>query len=504
MMKLTKLAWDKAFKKEGKIFTKPQKDMARIVKFFKKQGVKILLDLGCGSGRHLVYLAKQDFDVYGIDIAKHGIKIAKDWLKEEGLRANLKIGDIYKKLPYKDNFFDAIISIRTLHHGKIEDIRRLIKEMERTLKPGGLIFITVRKEVAKKYIPREKLFGIKFIAPRTYIILGGSDKEMPHYRFNKEILRKEFKNFKIIDLWIEPESYYCLIGRFKKSFLNNLDNGKKIVDFTWLKNQAEDESNRKFISKLKNWYNNAHKGKYGKSKRLFSVKLGDYKIWLRRCSAHSSLDMYTDIFKYDRHFLLPKFSGKDAKIVIDGGACEGHYSLKIKQNNPSCKIIALEPNPLPYEILKKNVESNHLNNIIVVNKALDKEAGRIPFEFVEQVSSIGGKNMQIIKRHWLKKSLIKKTQVETTTLGELFRDYNLDSIDILKLDIQGMEMEVFKSSKNLLKRIHKIVIEWHTPKLRREIIKFFKKYRFNLVFEDKKSLGDLYFINKSFCLNKHE
>lgn len=214
-MKLTKMAWDKTFKKEGKIFIEPQEDMPRIVKFFEGEKVRKVLDLGCGSGRHMVYLAKYGFDVYGIDIAKHGIKIAREWLKKEGLKAHLRVADIYEKLPYKNNFFDAIISIRALHHGKIGQIRKLIKEMERILKPNGLIFITVRKEVAKKHIPKEKLFGIKFIAPRTYIILGGPDRGMPHYRFNKDILRKEFKSFKTIDLWIEPESYYCLLGRLK-------------------------------------------------------------------------------------------------------------------------------------------------------------------------------------------------------------------------------------------------------------------------------------------------
>jgi 2-polyprenyl-3-methyl-5-hydroxy-6-metoxy-1,4-benzoquinol methylase len=94
-MKLDKKAWDKAFTKEGKTFINPQEDMLKIVKFFKKNGVKRVLDLGCGSERRIVYLAKNGFEVYGIDIAKSGIKIAKEWLKEEKLKANLKVGDIY-------------------------------------------------------------------------------------------------------------------------------------------------------------------------------------------------------------------------------------------------------------------------------------------------------------------------------------------------------------------------------------------------------------------------
>ena len=71
--------WDKIFKQYGKFFTKPQEDILKIVRLFKKKGVKRVLDLGCGSGRHIVCLAKQGFKVYGIDIAPEGIKIAKNW-----------------------------------------------------------------------------------------------------------------------------------------------------------------------------------------------------------------------------------------------------------------------------------------------------------------------------------------------------------------------------------------------------------------------------------------
>ena len=73
------------------------------------------------------------------------IEVAKSWLKDDGYEGNLKLGSIYTKLPYEDNFFDAVISFRVIHHATIEDIRKMIKELERILKPKGLIFITVPK-----------------------------------------------------------------------------------------------------------------------------------------------------------------------------------------------------------------------------------------------------------------------------------------------------------------------------------------------------------------------
>ena len=218
--------WDKIFREKGKVFIKPQEDIPKIVKFFKKMVVKRVLDLGCGSGRHLVYLAKQGFSVYGIDIASEGIKIAKEWLKKEKLKANLKIGDIYKKLPYQNNFFDAIISIQTLHHNKIEKIRKAIKEIERILRPEGLIFITMRRALRVKGWKKNKIVIHRFknkktkykvIGPRIYVPIEGGEKGLIHFCFNNKLIKKEFKNFKIPKIWTK-KGHYCFLGELKSKF----------------------------------------------------------------------------------------------------------------------------------------------------------------------------------------------------------------------------------------------------------------------------------------------
>jgi len=45
--------------------------------------VKRALDLGCDCGRHLVYLAKHNFDVYEIDIVEKRIQTARNWLRRK-------------------------------------------------------------------------------------------------------------------------------------------------------------------------------------------------------------------------------------------------------------------------------------------------------------------------------------------------------------------------------------------------------------------------------------
>lgn len=218
--------WDKIFRKYGKVFTKVQEDIPLVTKLFKKGKIKKVLDLGCGTGRHTVYLAKRGFDVYGIDISKEGMRIAKEWLKKENLRANLRISSIYKKLPYQDNFFDAIISTNTIHHARIEIIRKAIREIERVLKPRGLIFITVRKRKFKRFWPKNKIIekrgkqktSYKVIGPKTYVPIEGGEKGLIHYLFDKQSIRKEFKNFEIHNILIDSERrHYGFLGELRNA-----------------------------------------------------------------------------------------------------------------------------------------------------------------------------------------------------------------------------------------------------------------------------------------------
>ncbi|MCX6702989.1 MAG: class I SAM-dependent methyltransferase [Candidatus Wolfebacteria bacterium] len=218
--------WNKIFKKHGKVFLKPDENAPKIARIFKKYKIGKILDLGCGTGRHVVYFTKNGFDVYGFDISEEGIRIASRWLRGEGLKAHFKIGLIYKKFPYKNNFFDAAISNQAINHGRIYEIRKAIKEIKRVLKPSGLIFITLRKRRIRKYDLKRPIIekygkqkvSYKMIAPRTYVPIEGGEKNLPHYLFNKKQIKKEFSDFKIEEIRASSAGrHYCFWGRLKPS-----------------------------------------------------------------------------------------------------------------------------------------------------------------------------------------------------------------------------------------------------------------------------------------------
>lgn len=196
-------AWEKIFQKKGKVFTEPHEYMKKVVQTFKKQGVRKVLDLGSGSGRHIIYFAKNSFLVYGLDNSLSGLDMTKKWLNEEGLNAELVEQEMSDRFPWKAGFFDAVISIQVIHHADITAIKKIISEIERVLKKNGFIFITV---------PKLKNQGKNFkqIEPNTYIPLDGHEKGLPHHYFTTKELKDFFSNFNIVDIHIDKENHYCL------------------------------------------------------------------------------------------------------------------------------------------------------------------------------------------------------------------------------------------------------------------------------------------------------
>ncbi len=213
--------WDSIYKKGEKKYkyyklTEPHEDIKKIKKIFKNKKINKILDLGCGVGRNLFYLTKEGFEVHGIDLAKEGIKIIKKNAKEKNIKIQLKVGNVFKRLPYPDNFFDAVISIQVLQHGSFNQIKKAITEIERILKPKGLIFITLCGRYSQGKLRYCLVKTAKKIAPRTYVPIVGNEIGLVHYIYNEQILKKHYRNFKILNLWRDSRDYYCFLGENKK------------------------------------------------------------------------------------------------------------------------------------------------------------------------------------------------------------------------------------------------------------------------------------------------
>jgi SAM-dependent methyltransferase len=162
----------------------------------KRRGARCVLDLGFGAGRHVIYLAREGFEVCGIDISPRGLEYTRAWLLREGLHADLKLSDM-TVIPYPDRCFDAVISTYVIHHNTLDNIRRCVAEMHRVLVPGGRILATVQSKRGYRHGKGQE------IEPDTYIPDTGLDAGIPHHFFDKAGLRDLFAAFAIISLVLD-------------------------------------------------------------------------------------------------------------------------------------------------------------------------------------------------------------------------------------------------------------------------------------------------------------
>ena len=109
-----------------------------------------VLDIGCGGGFTCEFIAKKGATVSGIDLSTVSIKTAKLHAKESDLTIDYRSGTA-ENLPYQDDRFDVITCVDVLEH--VEDVAKVIAEVKRVLKPGGVfLFDTINKTFKSKLI----------------------------------------------------------------------------------------------------------------------------------------------------------------------------------------------------------------------------------------------------------------------------------------------------------------------------------------------------------------
>lgn len=146
---------------------------------------KIVLDAGCGWGKHLPGLGHNFGQVIGIEQQGWRLKYANDRIKGIENKTKLMVGDI-RNIELGDNSVDAVQTWTVLQHLCLKDREMVVKEFKRILKPGGIIWgkegsilKQTNDEVDKKYreeypahmIPCPMTFFKRIFRPMVYVEL---------------------------------------------------------------------------------------------------------------------------------------------------------------------------------------------------------------------------------------------------------------------------------------------------------------------------------------------
>jgi len=151
-------------------------------------------------------------------------------------------------------------------------------------------------------------------------------------------------------------------------------------------------------------------------------------------------------------------------IFIDVGAHVGAYTLPVaKIIGPRGKVIALEPSPFTFQILKRNVQLNRLNNVYLINKGAYSIRTHMNFYYDLRMTGHSSLDQKWFLKQGLPKRFCKtlKKEIEVAPLDEIIEELGLfnETIRLLKIDVEGSEVEVLKGATNILKNTDYIIFE---------------------------------------------
>ncbi|MBP6976477.1 FkbM family methyltransferase [Candidatus Dojkabacteria bacterium] len=187
-----------------------------------------------------------------------------------------------------------------------------------------------------------------------------------------------------------------------------------------------------------------------------STKLGKYTILYPNKKEYHTLKR--EIWNQEIYYFE---TDTNCPYIVDIGSHIGISILYFKALYPNCKILAFEPNPISFGILKENVFNNGLEDIQLINKAISSDSSLKDF-YIDNSKQNWESNSSFLKNSWSGKESTKSIKVECTRLDEYIKD--IENIDMLKIDTEGSEYEILNSHKNNLNKVKNISVEYHPVK----------------------------------------
>ena len=208
---------------------------------------------------------------------------------------------------------------------------------------------------------------------------------------------------------------------------------------------------------------NTKRYKWSKRKLQSNLKINDkpVKYFLRFGNKNrivflrtyvGDLDIFYEIF-FKKAYEFPFID--HPQMIMDIGANIGLATLYFLNRFPDAKVISLEPDPANIDVFKKNLSPQvNRQKVFITEAALNNKDG---FMFISKPPL--KYNPKILEDQ---QSDEEKIEVNVVSMNTLLKQYSVDRIDILKMDIEGSEEQLFNADTTWIRIVMEIIMEVHS------------------------------------------
>ena len=205
----------------------------------------------------------------------------------------------------------------------------------------------------------------------------------------------------------------------------------------------------------------------------------------------------TDVYIFEKIFILedyniPQLNNFHANFIIDGGAYVGYSSIFFANKFPDSTVVAVEPEKSNFSMLEKN--TSQYKNIKRINAGI---WNKNTFLLIKDLKN---DDMGVLHYAFIVEEVDKEeaNSVKAITISDILKEYKQDEIDILKLDIEGAEKDVFSTNfSDWLSRTKMIFIELHDfnkEGCTEKVYSATNRFNFTEILRDEENI---YFLRKS-------
>jgi FkbM family methyltransferase len=197
---------------------------------------------------------------------------------------------------------------------------------------------------------------------------------------------------------------------------------------------------------------------------------GEYRLLVNVAEMRGILSYFMN--KRLTSFLLP-YLITPGDVCIDAGANMGHYTIHMANlTGKSGCVFAFEPQHSFAQMIRQSAKHNNFQHVNVDQRVLYRVSGKELSFFLGRSGNSGIASLNKNFKNGNPRDISGTVSVQTVTLATVFQEQDIDTCQLLKVDVEGAESELLEGAIELLEshRINSVIIETHRGDTAEEIL----------------------------------